>query len=54
MLKYCAGVNLSVLLFGPDMQESQPYVSVTYVYINGFGQTGVKVKCRWIYYHWTV
>lgn len=42
MYKYCAGVNLSVLPFGPDMQESQLYVSVTYVCINGFGQTGVN------------
>lgn len=31
MYIYCAGVNLSILSFGPDMQESQLPVSVIYV-----------------------
>lgn len=42
MYKYCAGVNLFILPFGPDMQESQLPVSVTYVCINGFGHRDVN------------
>lgn len=40
--KYCAGVNLSILPFGPDMQVPQLSVSVTYVFISGFGHRGVN------------